>query len=50
MDPWGNHVQVVDYREIQFTKDPGVLEALGLGGLRKSDAALAELQEKGLRD
>ena len=21
-DPWGNHVQVVDYREIQFTKAP----------------------------
>jgi len=49
MDPWGNHVQVVDYREIQFTKDPAVLEALGLGGLGKSDAALAELREKGLR-
>ena len=49
MDPWGNRVQVVDYREIQFTKDPAVLEALGLGGLEKSEAALAELREKGLR-
>jgi predicted enzyme related to lactoylglutathione lyase len=48
MDPWGNHVQVVDYREIQFTKDPAVLEALGLGGLGKSDAALEELRRKGL--
>src|SRR5437899_6635328 len=24
VDPWGNHVQVVDYREIQFTKAPPV--------------------------
>ena len=24
-DPWGNNVQVVDYREIQFTKAPTVL-------------------------
>ena len=50
VDPWGNHVQVVDYREIQFTKDQSVLSALGLSGLEKSDAALAELREKGLRD
>src|SRR5215216_641613 len=21
-DPWGNHIQVVDYRDIQFTKSP----------------------------
>jgi hypothetical protein len=27
-DPWGNHVQVVDYREIQFTKAPAVLRGL----------------------
>ena len=48
MDLWGNRVQVVDYRSVQFTKDPLVLEAQGLGGLRKSDAALAEMREKGL--
>ena len=48
-DPWGNQVQVVDYREIQFTKDPRVLEAQGLGGLGKTEAALAEMREKGLR-
>ena len=50
MDPWGNRVQVVDYREIQFTKDPRVLEAIDVGSLGKSEAALAELREKGLRD
>ncbi len=48
LDPWGNHWQVVDYREIQFSKTPRVLEGMGLGGLEKSDDALAELREKGL--
>jgi predicted enzyme related to lactoylglutathione lyase len=47
-DPWGNRVQLVDYREIQFTKTPAVLAALGSGGIRKTDAAQAELLEKGL--
>jgi lactoylglutathione lyase len=48
LDPWGNAVEVVDYRDVQFTKAPPVLEAMGLGGLDKSDAALRELAEKGL--
>jgi catechol 2,3-dioxygenase-like lactoylglutathione lyase family enzyme len=47
-DPWGNVLQVVDYREIQFTKAPAVLAAMGLEGLEKTDAALAELREKGV--
>jgi catechol-2,3-dioxygenase len=47
-DPWGNHVQVVDYREIQFTKAPDVLRGMGLGGLDKSESARQELREKGL--
>jgi lactoylglutathione lyase len=34
-DPWGNHVQVVDYRDIKFTKTPEVLSGMGLGGLGK---------------
>jgi catechol 2,3-dioxygenase-like lactoylglutathione lyase family enzyme len=46
-DPWGNHVQVVDYREIQFTKAPEVLRAMGLS-LEKSERALAELRERGV--
>ena len=48
-DPWGNHVQVVDYREIQFTKTDEILRAMGLS-LEKTDSALAELREKGLAD
>jgi len=47
-DPWGNHVQVVDYRDVQFTKAPDVLRGMGLDDVKKSDRALAELREKGL--
>jgi hypothetical protein len=47
-DPWGNHVQVVQYEDIQFSKTPAVLDGMGLAGLGKSDSALRELREKGL--
>ncbi len=47
-DPWGNHVQVVEYGEIQFTKAPHVLRGMGLQGLGKSARALGELRRKGL--
>jgi catechol 2,3-dioxygenase-like lactoylglutathione lyase family enzyme len=47
-DPWGNLLQVVDYREIQFTKAPEVLASMGLDGLEKTQAALAELRSKGV--
>src|SRR5580700_3505143 len=40
-DPWGNNVQVVDYREIQFTKTPEVLRGMGLAELDKTERALA---------
>jgi hypothetical protein len=50
LDPWGNHWQVVDYRDIQFTKAERVLEGMGLAGLEKSENALSELREKGLSD
>jgi catechol 2,3-dioxygenase-like lactoylglutathione lyase family enzyme len=47
-DPWGNHVQVVQYSDIQFSKTPDVLAGMDLGGLGKSESALRELREKGL--
>jgi catechol 2,3-dioxygenase-like lactoylglutathione lyase family enzyme len=47
-DPWGNLIQVVDYREIQFTKAPEVLHAMGLDALEKSERALDELRAKGI--
>ena len=49
-DPWGNNIQVVDYRDIQFTKAPAVLRGMGLDDLGKSDQAHAELRDKGLSD
>ena len=48
VDPWGNRLQVVDYRDVQFTKAAEVLAGMGLAGLEKSERALAELRAKGL--
>ncbi len=48
-DPWGNHFQIVEYGDVQFTKAPSVLEGMGLEGLEKSTEALRELREKGIR-
>ena len=50
LDPWGNHFQVVDYRDVQFTKTDRILEGMGLAELEKSDRALGELRAKGLAD
>ena len=35
-DPWGNLLQVVDYREIQFTKAPEILAGMGLPDSRRT--------------
>ena len=48
LDPWGNRWQVVEYRDVQFTKAPDVLRGMGLDGLEKSPKALEELRYKGL--
>ncbi len=47
-DPWGNRVEVVDYRDIQFTKAPEIAQGMGLTALEKSERALDELRQKGL--
>jgi len=47
LDPDGNQVEVVQYDQIQFTKAPEILRGMNLE-LGKTDAALAELREKGL--
>ena len=47
-DPWGNQIQVVDYRDIQFTKAPEVMRGMGLDQLEKRERALTELRAKGL--
>ncbi len=49
-DPWGNSVQVVDYREIQFTKAPEILRGMGVAGLAKTPEALEELRRKSLAE
>jgi len=48
VDPWGNRIQVVDYRDVQFAKTPAALAAAGADGLEKSGAAIAEMRGKGL--
>ena len=48
VDPWGNNVEVVQYDEIQFSKTDAVLGGMGLGGLGKTEAARAQLRDKGL--
>jgi predicted enzyme related to lactoylglutathione lyase len=47
LDPWGNHAQVVDYADVQFSKTPEVLRGMGLE-LEKTESALRELRDKGL--
>jgi catechol 2,3-dioxygenase-like lactoylglutathione lyase family enzyme len=49
-DPWGNHVQVVEYGDIQFSKRSAVLRGMGMPNLGKTPEALAELRERGLAD
>jgi predicted enzyme related to lactoylglutathione lyase len=48
VDPWGNRWQIVDYRDVQFSKTSRVLRGMGLDGLGKSERALAELRAKDL--
>ena len=47
-DPSGNQLEIVDYRDVQFTKTPEVLRGMGLAGIEKSASARAELEAKGL--
>lgn len=45
LDPWGNHLEIVAYRDVQFTKADEVLCGMGLD-LAKTDEARAELRRK----
>jgi catechol-2,3-dioxygenase len=47
-DPWGNHVEIVGYADVQFTKADSVARGMGLDGLEKSESAREELRAKGL--
>lgn len=48
LDPWGNHLQIVEYASIQFTKSAAVLRGMGLDHLEKTEGARRELAEKGM--
>jgi catechol 2,3-dioxygenase-like lactoylglutathione lyase family enzyme len=48
LDPSGNQLEIVDYRDIQFSKTPAVLRGMGLEELTKSPSAVQELKDKGL--
>jgi catechol 2,3-dioxygenase-like lactoylglutathione lyase family enzyme len=48
LDPWGNRFEVVDYRDIQFSRSPGVMRKLGVEGLEKREAALDEIRSREL--
>lgn len=47
LDPWGNRLEIVEYRQIQFTKTRAILDHLGVFGEKTSEAE-AELKEKDL--
>ena len=47
-DPSGNLLEIVDYRDVQFSKEAAVLRGMGLDGLEKSATAREELRAKGL--
>lgn len=46
LDPWGNHIEIVAYRDVQFSKSGDILRAMGLD-LKKTEEALGQLREKG---
>ena len=48
LDPWGNRIQIIEYRDLQFTKAPEVLRSMRLSHLEKSDEARKELAAKGI--
>jgi len=48
LDPWGNHIQVVEYENIQFTKADHILQGMQLTELNKNNHALDELRAKNM--
>src|ERR1700674_4543314 len=48
LDPWGNRIQVVEYKDLQFTKTAAVLSAMGLQHLDKTSEARRQLAAKGI--
>jgi len=49
LDPWGNRLEIIEYSNIQFTKDKKVQRGMGLS-LTKNDKAKRELADKGMAE
>ena len=49
LDPWGNRIEVVEYRDVQFLKSDAMLDYLKVSH-DKSDASRAELNQKLARE
>lgn len=47
LDPWGNHIEIVQYADVQFMKTKAALKAMRLS-LEKSSEVLEELRKKGI--
>src|SRR5262249_15835392 len=47
LGPWGNRVEIIEYSNMQFTKAPQVMQAMGFD-LAKNEHALRELRDKGM--
>lgn len=51
LDLWGNHLEIVEYRDIQFTKSAAVLKALGIAADKtetETETAMEEMRKKGI--
>jgi catechol 2,3-dioxygenase-like lactoylglutathione lyase family enzyme len=48
LDPWGNRIEVVEYRDVQFSKTEGVLQGMNLGNLEKTAETRKQLADKGM--
>jgi catechol 2,3-dioxygenase-like lactoylglutathione lyase family enzyme len=48
LDPWGNRIEVVEYRDVQYTKAPEVLRGMKCAHLEKSTDAKQQLAKKGI--
>ena len=47
LDPWGNRIEVVAYRDVQFSKIGGILSRLGVDPAKTAEAE-AQLRKKRL--
>ena len=45
LDPWGNHIEIINYDNIRFSKTDKILKSMSLGDLKKNERALKDLEE-----